>query len=448
MSLSNLATELLEFIVEAVSPRDIVSFSQCSRRIRLLCTKRLAEHRELDHTTPRELEIMPLVKINNHTGNEEWSDWGYTLRAIAENRRAGWYMKNLEVVEELRQDCSNSPAGTVAISQSRLEPIWPLLRDSTYLTPHERIEWYRDMLLGQEGPLLALFLSLTPSLRWVSFEWGWRDPYIAKMLGRIATASQRCPQAALSEIPSVGVDQDTLFPDPACLTFLKTWVAVPSVVNIYIHGVILSASLNGTAEETEYLISMGEAADSHAADPATAEATSSQSGVTHLFFSKCNIESLFLSPLLRYFSNLKRVESTFSWFGSVGKVGWSPRLINETLQQYSKDTLEEFRITRDTIRPYPASFDTFISSLASFQALKTVILQFDMLIDRDPGSIQTFSSLLPLSLERLLLLNISETADTSTHITRLLSDFNCTHWPTSASCPSNAKDPESQSTIS
>ena len=164
MFLSGLATELLEFIVEAVSPRDIFNFSQCSHKIRLLCQKRLAEHHELKHTISRELKITPLVNINAVTGNEEWSEWGYLLRAITDNRRAGWYVRNVEVVEPLRQDWSHLPEDTVVASRSRLGYVWLILLDSTYLTARERIEWYRDMLLGQEGPLFALFLSLTPRL--------------------------------------------------------------------------------------------------------------------------------------------------------------------------------------------------------------------------------------------------------------------------------------------
>ncbi|MCJ1248861.1 hypothetical protein MMC30_006082 [Trapelia coarctata] len=296
---------------------------------------------------------MPLVKVNSTTRNEEWGDWGYTLRAIAENRRVGWYVKNVEVVEELRHDWGNYPAGIVTISRSCLEPIWPLLRDSTYLTAHERIEWYSSTL-GY-------------------FSWGWRDPYIARMLDRTGAASQGCAQETLSEILSVGVSQDSQPADPASPTFLKTWAALPSVVEIYIHGVMLTGSLSGAAAEAECVSSFEEAsAESHPADSATA--TQSHSGVTHLF-SKCDIESLYLSPFLRYFHNLRSFESTLTKLGTDEAAGWSPRFINETLQQYSKHKLEELRITRDTTTLYPATFDTFIGSLASFHALKTVILQ-------------------------------------------------------------------------
>jgi len=430
MSLSSLPMEILEFIVEAVSPTDIVSFSQCSRRIRLLCRTRLAEYCELGHTMPRELNIMPLVEVNYLTGNEDWSEWGYVLRAVRENRRAGWYVENLKVVERLRQDWGSFPAGTIALSQSRLEHIWPLLRDSTYLTANERIEWYRDMLLGQEGPLLALLLSITPRLRWVSFSWGWGDPYVVKMLNRIAAASQRCAQVALSEIPSVGVDQDSQPADPTSLSFLKTWAALPTIVEVYLHGVILTGILNGTATEAEYLSSFEvAAADSHPADTATAEITSSNSGVTHLFFSRSDIECVYLSPFLRYFSNLRSFESTLTNFGTDGGGGWCPRLINETLQKYSKHTLEELRITRDTLPHYPTTFDSFIGSLASFRTLKTLVLQFDMFLERTPTSVHNFSTVLPLSIERLMLLDIANAVDPSSEINRLLDGFNCTQWP-------------------
>lgn len=396
--LLDLANELLLSIIEVLRVEEIEAFTSCNKRIHSLSQSVLQEHRAMKtkyskvrltscarDTLDVRKDVHPLV-------------W---LQEVILDERAALYPTHI-YVEGLEEDSDDVDVRHYCTTAAMKDLVCSKLEQCPYVQREVLEEWKQVTNdVNSFDIALALLLTLLPNLQSFAFEWCYESlPRTRYMVASIAKASliDRKQTHALSRL--ISLDHPFQFGSILPLEFFLPFTGLPSVRSLSGDKVddweiedFWLPSTQDSIRDTESVLKM------------------SESGTTHIKFSRSNIACSRFEDLLCRMSALQELEYEHAGYW----LAFEPAKIVNSLLAHAGHSLCRLDLTaqKDCVRHwYYSPGLVFMGSLRDFRVLKIVRVNTAFFVERiinldadKEGSckVHPMVDLLPESIEKLSL---------------------------------------------
>ncbi|KAG8527602.1 uncharacterized protein KY384_007755 [Bacidia gigantensis] len=361
MSLAALPSELLFQILEIISqsaPDDIEDIGRACRRVRLVATPLIKEHR-------KHLREFTKLHVNN-------AGAGKVFFEICRRPWVALYPRSLEVVtsKHLRTlDRAKTKKHVNLIQEFKAardtvttEQLESTIQSTGLIPSQEMHVWVRAIDYGDEDYLFALLLATLPSLERFTIEMDGEKMEQVKDMVR-AIRREWPSRQTLPNLRTVRVEERAQ-PNNSDLEMFPLFAAIPGIEKM--HG----KSLTGMYRECYR--------DGWLSYPGASNS------ITYISLESCGMSVEGLESLMKALRNLKHFRYVFH------RANWGLHAVGALLKN-AHSTLETLELSTGS------GSSRYMGSLRQFSALKHVTVDADMLINK--GKMQRFVDLMPASLE-------------------------------------------------
>lgn len=415
--LLDLAGELLCLILEHVEPNDIDNFLLSCKTLHGIASKEFVNnHRSLKRR---------LTKIDNWVAQPTWCTTPELLELVLDETCKADYVKAM-VVRPWRVEWEpaphprhwfpgQTPRSWYPYSKKTMRAFEDDIDDTKSITSEEKNLWIRHMRAGDEAPIIALiFLRLHHLTSLVIVLSNLGDPFMLQTLQRIT----RNPHSlSLSRLRHVEIRRicRSCFHSPYDVQYLLACTALPSVVSVEGYNLIepfLENDHEDSSNDEESFLenhheesSNDEESSGALSVPKTKEdaieLAPRTSSLQHLKLEGCGLRRDTLRELIRSARSLRSFTYTHV-SGRSHDIDPSHAWVHGVLLESASTTLEKL------VLDYYPFWGCVIAlgmqlDFTNFIHLRTLTIEYSSLIGRKFRAPDKIPSLLPLSLETLVL---------------------------------------------
>ena len=384
----DLSNELVLGILEEVLPDDIESVSLASRSIYQLAIPRLEEHRRLRKQYTN-------FKNTVQYKDMHWHDPGGLLANlfcdIMTDARIGHYVKKIDLDlwnsyardgwqpdQVFVKQTTTSKSRLRQDSKTSMDIIEEAIRATKIIPTEEVDDWLHQIRLGNEDPLVALLFLHAPGLHTLKFVSPYSPglpSYLLKTIQRVAGQG-----SAANTYSSHFENVEIYFAEGwenEGLDFVKAFMSLPSITSV----------------KTESLFVDDRAYEANSA------ILQQPSNVMNLSFRSGFLPQQALSELLRGVRNLKTFTYNFThlWRDHDYTPPFDCLNLMKSLEANVSHTLENLKLSA------PKLETSQLAPIRGFSALREFEIQTSRCFFLEESNIAAFTSVLPVSIERLSL---------------------------------------------